>query len=144
MVNTDNPSVSDLTDVDYVIGDHYDDTANWSLVDVAEQLSRDLIAVQDDGMVTDNAEFEARADESGPRNVMRVRVSGLSTPVAPVGFDVEIIRNTIRAVVELASHYNRVERARPDRCRFILVVDVVSEGGATIGGFIGTMQFQDW
>jgi hypothetical protein len=133
-----------LSDVDYVIGDHYDDTVNSSLVDVAERLSRDLVDVQGDGMIADDAEFEVRAEESGPQNVVRVTLSGLPTPHAPAGLAAEVIRNTIRVVCELASHYNRAERARPDRCRFILAVDVVSEGGATIGGVIATMHHQNW
>lgn len=133
-----------LPDVDDMIGERYDATANWPLADVAERLRRDLVDVQGDGMIADDAEFAVRAEESGSQNVVRVTVSGLPTPHAPAGLAAEVIRNTIRVVFELASHYNRAERARPDRCRFLLAVDVMSDSGTTIGGLLATMHYQNW
>lgn len=144
MLDTDPATANERTDGDYAIGDHYDDTATLPLPDVAKRLERDILDVQGDDMIVREAEFEVAADESGPQGVVRVAVSGLATPPARTGTGSDVIRDTIRVVFELASNYNRVELLRPERCRFLLAVDVMSDSGAVVGGFIGTMRFHDW
>ncbi|WP_020670195.1 hypothetical protein [Amycolatopsis nigrescens] len=142
MLHTD-PATTAEQPVDYVIGDQYDDTATLSLPEVAKLLDRDLLDVQGDDLIARGAEFDVTADESGPQGVVRVAVSGLAIPSAPTGTESDVIDDTIRSVFELASHYNRVERLRPDRCRFLIAVEVMSDSGAVIGGFIGTMRYYD-
>lgn len=144
MLDTDPATAPERPDGDYAIGDHYDDTATLPLPDVAKRLERDILDVQGDDMIVREAEFEVVADESGPQGVVRVAVSGLPTSPVPTGSGSDVIRDTIRVVFELASNYNRVGVLRPERCRFLLAVDVMSDSGSVIGGFIGTMRFHDW
>ncbi|WP_037364719.1 hypothetical protein [Amycolatopsis orientalis] len=138
------PATENGHPVDYVIGDHFDDTATLPLSDVAKRLERDILDVQGDDLIVREAAFDVTAADSGPHGVVRVAVSGLATAAASAGTDSDVICDTIQSVFELASNYNRVERLRPDQCRFILAVDVMSDCDGIVGGFIGTMRFHDW
>ncbi|MFD9964020.1 hypothetical protein [Amycolatopsis sp. NPDC058986] len=144
MLRTNRATATERRHENYVIGDYYDDTAALPLTEVAERLERDILDLQSDGLIVRGAAFDITAEESGPQPVLRVAVSWLAIPPWATGTDSDVVRDTIRVVFELASNYNRVERLRPDRCRFILAIDIMSDSGTVIGGFIGTMRFHDW
>ncbi|ASR36597.1 hypothetical protein BAY61_18110 [Prauserella marina] len=142
MSYTDTLHATGAPEVEYLIGDNYHATANRPLAEVAPLLMRDLLDVQGDDGIAPRAVFDVRADESGPVGVLRVIVSGMTrTSWESAEAYRTVVRDTIRSVFELASHYNRVEARRPDRARFILAIDLVSDSDKIVCGVIGTMHY---
>jgi hypothetical protein len=138
--------VADLSTPRYVAGDHYDETAELSLDAVAERLHDSIVGVQRDEMIPPQARFVVAADTTGSVGLIHVTVSGLHTPpdASSLFHDrSRLTRDTVATVLALASKYNRVERTRPDRARFLVAIDAISSDGQRYFGYLATMQWTD-
>jgi hypothetical protein len=126
----------------YLAGSRYDETVDLSLDVVAELIHADIVGVQRDEMISPQARFVVAADTAGPVRLIHVTISGLDTPpdVSSLFYDRgRLTRNTVTTVVALASKYNRVERARLDRARFLVAVDAIGTDGQRYSGYLATM-----
>jgi hypothetical protein len=140
MSNTTAQQGTGLSESAYIVGDDYDDTATMSTAELVDRLRRDIIDVQGDEMIANEAAFVVTARDSGTHDIIHVAVSGMPIPDMPSGFAADRIRKTISTIFGLASNYNRVEPARPDQARFMVVIEVIADDGTRISGFVGTMQ----
>ncbi|HYS38755.1 MAG TPA: hypothetical protein VEO01_24300, partial [Pseudonocardiaceae bacterium] len=62
---------------EWLVGDYYDQTADWPLNRVADRVQQDLYDVRYDHMLPATAEFEVTPDTEGPIPVLRVTITGL-------------------------------------------------------------------
>lgn len=119
----------DLSVPRYVAGTDYDETAEWSLDAVAQRLQDNTAGLQRDEWLPPQATFAVTADTTGTTDLIHVTISGLETPppgTNPLFYDhVQHTRDTVATVMALASNYDRVERAHPDRARFLVAIDVI-------------------
>jgi hypothetical protein len=87
-------------------------------------------------MIPAGIRFGVVADESGPVGVLRVSISGLPRTADP---DHTPTRRVVRAVFELASHYNRVGLAHPERARFLQHIVTLTDQGRPGATWVATM-----
>jgi hypothetical protein len=135
-------------DARVLVGDDYDQSAEWTIERVAEALHHDLLAVQCDEMFPEEVEFAITTETSGPQDLIRVTTSGLYRHVEYEGFPgayaaytvlTEQTRVALASVFELASNYNRVDPAHPDQARFVVVIEIADDGN-TRPALVGVMQ----
>lgn len=95
-----------------IIGDQYDEYADAGIGELADLLQRDIDDVHGDGEMYQMATIRVTA----PREAF------LRADVTAPGADATILDEVVRAVAELASHYQRVDLDHPDQARFQLVI----------------------
>jgi hypothetical protein len=102
-------------------GDHHAETADLTIDDIAARLIKNLVNVQDDGMLPANAEFSVTADNAGDVPVLRVNVTcGADISDAITG----ITAHLAAQVFGLASHYNEVDLDHPGQAKFLQHITV--------------------
>jgi hypothetical protein len=143
---TDDTVTTDADSARYLIGDHYDETADWPIEKLADRLRTDILDVQRDDMIPAEAAFVVDGDESGPQSIIHITISGLHTLHDTDRF---LTREgpTLSATVTvfgLAGNYNRVERARPANARFLVQIDAVTADGDRYSVLVGTIHRWDW
>jgi hypothetical protein len=131
-------------DAHALVGDHYDETAGWTIEQVAEALRSDLLAVQGDEMLPAEAEFAISTDTAGRQDLIQVTISGLYRHDEDIAeaytFHTGRTRAALASVFELASNYNRVDPAHLERARFIVVIELADDGGNSRPALVGVMQ----
>lgn len=76
------------------------------------------------------------ADESGPVGVLRISISGLPRSGDPSH---SATSEAVYVAFELASHYNRVDLAHPERARFIQCITTITDDGDPCAAWVTTM-----
>lgn len=116
-----------------ITGDHYADTADLTVDDIAARLSKDLVDVRSDGMLPADAEFSVTADNAGDQPVLRVAVA-CDTDISDA--ITGITAHLAAQVFGLASHYNEVDLDQPGHARFLQHIQVKcgEEATATLVG----------
>lgn len=133
------PTTPPTTAGEWLIGDHYDDTAELPMSRIAEAVHMDLYDVRNDKMLPAMADFEVSLDNDGPIPVLRIGVAGLIGESVGIG-DMSTVYEVMRSAFGLANHYNRVNLARPTEARFIQHITAFKSDGEPDVVLIGMMH----
>lgn len=129
---------------EWLVGDYYDQTADWPLGRVADRVQQDLYDVRYDDMLPATAEFEVTPDSEGPVPVLRVTITGLigtvDSPTIYAYTNSSVVYEAMRTAFGLANHYNRVHLTRPDQARFVQHVAALRPDGAPAIVLVGMMH----
>lgn len=109
----------------WMSGDHYTDTADEPIHAIADRIRNNVDNVQGDGLIPAQARFTITAEATGPTDILRTTITGLSADDDP---DQTATRTAMRVVFELASHYNRVNLTNPDQARFVHHITAIRDG----------------
>jgi hypothetical protein len=144
---TAQPAATDTADTppatgEWLAGDYYDQTADWSLDRVADRVHQDLYDVRHDDLLPATAEFEVTPDTDGPIPVLRVTISGLvgTLDSSVIYHDSSVVYESMRVVFGLTNHYNRVNLTRPDQARYIQHITALRPDGAPTIVLVGMMH----
>ncbi len=123
----------------WLVGEHYDSTADLPMGQIADAVYKDLYDVRNDDMLPAIANFEVSVDSDGPVPILRIGIAGLIDATSPT-VETSVIYEAMRSVFGLANHYNRVNLAQPNQARFIQHITALRADGEPGIVLIGMMH----
>jgi hypothetical protein len=81
----------------WLVGEHYDSTADLPMGQIADTVYTDLYDVRNDDMLPAIANFEVSVDSDGPIPILRIGIAGLIDATSPA-VETSVIYEAMRSV----------------------------------------------